>query len=407
VRKTARAFQLNMRAFLWPRVCWTFALRQTDFRPRLPHLLCVLCAVAVLASASTPALARKQAAAGKSAHGGKQAGVKRHVASPHGPAYGDTARVRELAQSLAQSHQLPQAWVLQQLKQARRLAGVPQMVLPPSTPTSKNWQAYRDRFIEPRRIEAGVNFWQAHREALQRAEQRYGVPADMVVGILGVETFYGQHTGNYRVIDTLTTLTLDFPAAHPRAAQRQAFFQNELGTYLTLINAQTLANRDVKGSFAGAMGWPQFMPSSLSQFAVDFDGDGRIDLQNSPVDAIGSVAHYFQAYGWKTGMPTHYAVQFDTAKLDLPTLLAPDILPSFSVPNFEAKGAVLDDAAKQHAGPLALIELFNGDAAPSYVAGTENFYVVTRYNWSSYYAMAVIELGAAVKERMTSLQAAR
>jgi membrane-bound lytic murein transglycosylase B len=382
-------------------------LRQTDLRSRLPHLLCVLCAFAVLGSASTSALARKQTATSKAAHSGKHAAIKRHVASPHGPAYGDTARVRELAQSLAQSHQLPQAWVLQQLKQARRLAGVPQMVLPPSTPTSKNWQAYRERFVEPRRIEAGVSFWQTHREALQRAEQRYGVPADMVVGILGVETFYGQHTGNYRVIDTLTTLTLDFPAAHPRAEQRQAFFQNELGTYLKLLHEHTFANRDVKGSFAGAIGWPQFMPSSLSQFAVDFDGDGRIDLQNSPVDAIGSVAHYFQAYGWKTGMPTHYDVQFDNAKLDLPTLLAPDILPSFSVPNFEAKGAVLDGIAKQHVGPLALIELFNGDAAPSYVAGTENFYVVTRYNWSSYYAMAVIELGQAVKERIASLQATR
>jgi membrane-bound lytic murein transglycosylase B len=156
----------------------------------------------------------------------------------------------------------------------------------------------------------------------------------------------------------------------------------------------------IKGSFAGAMGWPQFMPSSWGQFAVDFDGDGRIDLLNSPVDAIGSVANYFKAFGWQTGMPTHYPVRFDEARLDKPSLLAPDILPSFSVRNFQDKGVVLDEVAQQHPGPLALVELFNGDDAPSYVAGTENFYVVTRYNWSSYYALAVIELGAAVKTNL-------
>lgn len=384
----------------------SFALYQTLVFPRFRPLVGLLTFCLVLMGWSLSAQASTRASHAVK-HGKKAAHAKRHVASPNGPFYGDTARVRQLAQTLAESHQLPEAWVRQQLKQARRLSGVPQMVLPPSVPTSKNWRAYRERFIEPRRIESGVRFWETHRDALMRAEQRYGVPAEMVVGIIGVETFYGQHTGNYRVLDTLTTLTLDFPSAHPRAEQRQAFFQNELGTYLKLQHAQAFAQREVKGSFAGAIGWPQFMPSSLNQFAVDFDGDGRIDLQGSPVDAIGSVAHYFQAYGWKTGMPTHYPVQFDTNRLDLPTLLAPDILPSFSVANFEAKGAVLDDSARQHAGPLALIELFNGDDAPSYVAGTDNFYVVTRYNWSSYYAMAVIELGQAVKERIGTRQAAR
>jgi len=148
------------------------------------------------------------------------------------------------------------------------------------------------------------------------------------------------------------------------------------------------------------MGWPQFMPSSVNRFAVDFDGDGHIDLRQSPVDAIGSVAHYLRAFGWQTGMPTHYPVRFDDSRLDKATLLAPDILPSFSVATFQDKGVVLDGDAQRHSGPLALVELFNGDAPPSYVAGTENFYVVTRYNWSSYYAMAVIELGQAVKARV-------
>ena len=316
-----------------------------------------------------------------------------------GAAYGKTPQVMALADELAEQHALPKAWVREQLSQAHYLKGVPKLVLPPSVPAAKNWRAYRERFIESRRIEAGTQFWNTYQSALTRAEQTYGVPAEMVVGIIGVETFYGQHMGNYRVLDALATLTLNFPTNHPRAAERQAFFKSELGHFLVQAHQQTGAA--ITGSFAGAMGWPQFMPSSVTKFAVDFDGDGRIDLRNSPVDAIGSVANYFKAFGWQTGMPTHYPVSFDEARLDKPTLLAPDILPSFSVSNFTAKGAVLEEQGQKHTGPLALVELFNGNEPPSYVAGTENFYVVTRYNWSSYYALAVIELGEAIKANRT------
>jgi membrane-bound lytic murein transglycosylase B len=320
-----------------------------------------------------------------------------HARTPSGTPMGATPEVLQLADTLAQSHKLPRSWVRQQLSTAQFLRGVPKLVLPPPVSTPKNWRAYRERFIEPRRINAGVAFWQTYRGALEKAEATFGVPAEMVVGILGVETFYGQHMGQYRVLDALTTLALHFPPEHPRASERQAFFQSELGHFLVQMRQQPPGAAPIKGSFAGAMGWPQFMPSSWGQFAVDFDGDGRIDLLNSPVDAIGSVANYFKAFGWQTGMATHYPVRFDDTHLDKPALLAPDILPSFSVRNFQDKGVVLDEVAQQHPGPLALVELFNGDDAPSYVAGTDNFYVVTRYNWSSYYAMAVIELGAAVK----------
>ena len=322
-----------------------------------------------------------------------------HKAANRGPVYGKTTEATALADELALQYKLPQTWVREQISKAQHLKGVPKMVLPPTVPTAKNWRAYRERFIESRRIDAGTQFWQTYESALTRAEQTYGVPAEMIVGIIGVETFYGQNMGNYRVLDALTTLTLNFPAAHPRAAERQAFFKSELGHFLAQAHSQ--GNASATGSFAGAMGWPQFMPSSVAKFAVDFDGDGRIDLRNSPVDAIGSVANYFKAFGWQTGMPTHYPVGFDETRLDKPTLLAPDILPSFSVSNFTAKGAVLDEQAQKHNGPLALVELFNGEESPSYVAGTENFYVVTRYNWSSYYALAVIELGQAIKANRT------
>jgi membrane-bound lytic murein transglycosylase B len=148
------------------------------------------------------------------------------------------------------------------------------------------------------------------------------------------------------------------------------------------------------------MGMPQFMPSSWVKYAVDFDGDGKVDLFNSPADIIGSVANYFKAFNWQAGMPTHYPVRFEPSKLNLEALLLPDILPTFSVTSFIAKGAILEGAALQHTGPLALVELQNGDEPPSFVAGTENFYAITRYNWSSYYAMAVIELGQEVSREM-------
>jgi membrane-bound lytic murein transglycosylase B len=144
------------------------------------------------------------------------------------------------------------------------------------------------------------------------------------------------------------------------------------------------------------------MPSSWSRFAIDFDGDKHIDLFANKADVIGSVANYFKAFQWQPGMPTHYPVQFDAAKLDMDALMAPDILPTFSVANFLGKGAVLEGEGLKHSGPLALIELLNGEKPQSYVAGTENFYAITRYNWSSYYAMAVIDLGQAVAREMSS-----
>jgi membrane-bound lytic murein transglycosylase B len=271
------------------------------------------------------------------------------------------------------------------------------LVLPPATPSAKNWQAYRERFVEPRRIAAGLAFWQQHAQVLQRAEQHYGVPAELVVGIIGVETYYGRHMGNFRLIDALSTLALNFPTEHPRHSERRAFFQAELGHFLAQAHQAGPSALNAKGSYAGAAGWPQFMPSSVAQWAVDFDENGRIDLVRSPVDAIGSVANYLKSFGWVSGMPTHYPVTPPVEPGPLETLLLPDILPSFSAERMAELGATLDAAGQRHVGPMALVELFNGGQTPSYVAGTENFYVVTRYNWSSYYALAVIDLGQAIR----------
>ena len=347
-----------------------------------------------------------QAAQAKTPQRKKNASPKKQALRPArqaavmGMPLASSALTQTWVQDAAQRLQLDPIWVQNTLAQAQRLPSVERLVLPPSSPTAKNWAAYRARFIEPIRIQAGLRFWQNNRNALERAEREYGVPASVIVGIIGVETLYGQNTGNFRILDALATLAFHFPSAHPRAAARQAFFQSELEQFLLLTSRSGADPLNIRGSYAGAMGLPQFMPSSWAKFAVDFDGDGRIDLFGSPTDAIGSVANYFKAFGWQSGMPTHYPVTLTPGQSNMDSLLAPDILPTFSVASFVGQGAALSGAALQHPGPLALIELLNGPDAPSYVAGTENFYAITRYNWSSYYAMAVIELAEAVAREM-------
>ncbi|WP_293406822.1 lytic murein transglycosylase B [Polaromonas sp.] len=306
----------------------------------------------------------------------------------------------QFADDLAARRNLDPAWVRDAIGQARYNATVARLMQPAARPFVKNWRVYRSRFIDPIRIEAGARFWRANQATLERAEKEYGVPAEIIVGIIGVETIYGRDTGSFRVMDSLATLAFDFPASHPRAQERSDFFKGEVEQFLTLQSRRGADPFEPRGSYAGAMGMPQFMPSSVVKYAVDFDGDGNIDLLNSTADVIGSVASYFRAFNWQTGMPTHYPVSFDNSRLDKDALMAPDILPTFSVASFTAKGAVIEGPALEHKGPLALIELLNGPDAPQYVAGTENFYVITRYNWSSYYAMSVIELGQEVAARV-------
>ncbi|HEY8906194.1 MAG TPA: lytic murein transglycosylase B [Rhodoferax sp.] len=332
-------------------------------------------------------------------HSHKKKVSKAAISAPIvGPSYALRLDAQQAADDIAQQRDLDAAWVRQALAQAHYIPAIAKAVTPPAVGVAKNWQVYRSRFVEPQRIRAGVAFWQANRDTLLQAQAQTGVPVEIILGILGVETIYGRQMGNYRVLDALATLAFDFPASHPRAAARSVYFKGELAQFLSMMARSDSDPTAWRGSYAGAMGLPQFMPSSWHDYAIDFDADGKIDLFASPADAIGSVANYFKAFGWQTGLPTHYPVSFDPSRLDLPTLLAQDILPTFSVASFQAAGAVLEGDALQTPGKLALIELQNGDAPPSYVAGTDNFYVITRYNWSSYYAMAVIELGQAVMQ---------
>ena len=361
----------------------------------MPRLLLIgallLTASALAMPAASQMAARKRTAAERTGH--------------RGTPYAGTEEAMGWADQVAERRGLEREWVRRAVGQAQFLPVVARLIQPAPPGTAKNWRVYRSRFIDPVRINAGVRFWQENQAALERAEQEYGVPAEMIVGIIGVETIYGQQMGNFRVIDALATLAFSFPESHPRAAERRDYFRGELEHFLVLQNQLQADPLKPLGSYAGAMGMPQFMPSSWVRWAVDFDADGRVDLVRSTADVIGSVANYFKSYGWHSGMPTHYPVSFDPAKLDKDALLAPDILPTFSVASFMAKGAVLEGPALGHQGPLALVELQNGDAEPQYVAGTENFYVITRYNWSSYYAMAVIELGREVKDALAATTA--
>ena len=308
--------------------------------------------------------------------------------APEPVAYGEREDVMRFADGAAER--------LGAEPQARLLPTVARLIMPPPAGTAKDWAAYRARFIEPRRIAAGLAFWRDNERWLDLAEERWGVPPAIVVGIVGVETIYGQHTGSFRVLDALATLSFDFPAGR---RDRSGFFRDELEAFLRLARRDALDPLVPKGSYAGAIGLPQFMPSSILKYAIDFDADGRVDLHASAADVIGSVAHYLAEFGWQRGMPTHFGVAAPVEVRDRALMLVPDIVPSFDAAGFAERGAQLDAAGAAWPGKLALIELQNGDAAPSYVAGTENFYAITRYNWSSYYAMAVIELGEAIRRQ--------
>lgn len=330
----------------------------------------------------------------------KAAASRGPVPSPAG-VYLQHPQVQAFIEECAAQHDIDIEWVRKALARARRQPAIEKAVLPPPAGTAKNWAAYRARFVEPVRIEAGLRFWRTHEALIEDVARRTGVDAALIVGVIGVETLYGRHTGSFVVLDALTTLAFDFPDAHPRAAERRTYFRSELSSFLALQHRAGVDPTTPRGSYAGAMGLPQFMPGSIARYAVDGDGDGRIDLTQSVPDVIASVANYFVAHGWKPGLPTHLPVKLDAvSSSDLQTLLAPDILPTFTTAALRSVGAEVDASADGLDTRFALVELQNGAAAPSHVLGTENFYVVTRYNWSSYYALAVIELGEAVQARL-------
>ncbi len=322
------------------------------------------------------------------------AAAKAQTQPQSGPAYGRSAPVLAFAAEVAERRALPREWLTGQLAQARRIEAVRKLVMPAPAGTGKNWSAYRARFVEPQRIQAGLAFWRRNDPWLQQAQARWGVPPEIIVAIVGVETYYGRITGTFRTLDALATLAFDFP---PGRKDRSSYFRSELEEFFVLSAREGIDPQTLKGSFAGALGLPQFMPGSLNRYAVDGDGDGHIDLLNS-ADVVASVANFLATFGWQRGLATHFEVSAPADDQERAVLLGPDILPSFTAAQFADRGALLDEAGRAHPGPLALVALLNGDRAPHYVAGTQNFYTLTRYNQSSYYALAVIELAQALTQ---------
>ena len=245
----------------------------------------------------------------------------------------------------------------------------------------KPWSEYRPMFITDARIARGVDFWRQHEAVLARAEREYGVPAQVIVAIIGVETFFGRNTGNFRVIDALSTLSFDYP---PRAA----FFRKELREFFLLARDEQLDPLTLKGSYAGAMGLPQFMPSSFRAYAVDFDGDGHINIWTDPDDAIGSVASYFKQHGWVAGESVVSRASVSGQQVD--EGLSPGIDPVKNVAQLRALDWSSHDALRDDL-PVTAFRLQGADG-PEYWLGLKNFYAITRYNRSVMYAMAVHQL---------------
>lgn len=277
--------------------------------------------------------------------------------------------------------------------QTRYVDSAIQLIKPAPSTKPKNWTAYRARFVEPVRINAGVDFWNTYGVALARAEAQYGVPMEIIVGIIGVETVYGRNTGNFRVMDVLTTLAFDYPNTPNRDA-RMAFFRGELENTLLWAREAGIDPMSLRGSYAGAIGWPQFMPGSIREYAVDFDGDGKIDLRNSPVDAIGSVAHYLAVHGWQRGEPVAFPVQVSSDNRQWEAMLNQGLEARYTADELHAAGISTPDLP---AGMrFGLVDLQNGTGPTEYWIATNNFYAITQYNRSYFYAMSVADLGRAV-----------
>lgn len=249
--------------------------------------------------------------------------------------------------------------------------------------TIKPWPEYRAAFINAKRIDGGIKFWQKYTEALERAERKYGVPQEIIIAIIGVETLYGRHAGNYRTLDALTTLTFDYP-------RRVEFFRGELEQYLLLAREQGMDLLSIRASYAGALGIPQFMPSSYRKNAIDFNGDGKIDLLKEPEDAIGSVANYLRQYGWKPGEAV--AVRANVNNVSRPD----DVGAARSLMAWEVLGVT--PQREFSGGAYAYLLDFTQPDGKEYWFGFNNFAVITTYNNSSFYAMSVYQLALELRK---------
>jgi membrane-bound lytic murein transglycosylase B len=307
-------------------------------------------------------------------------------ALPAAANYADHPAAVALIDEMVAEHGFSREELSAQFASAERQQSILDAIARPAEKT-KAWYEYREIFLTERREREGIEFFRAHRDTLSRAQAQLGVPAEVIVAILGVETYYGRIAGSYDVIDALSTLAFDYP-------KRSPFFTGELKNFLLLAREQGLDPLTLRGSYAGAMGYGQFMPSSYRAYAIDFDDDGLADIWANPVDAIGSVANYLAEHGWQAGDPVVSAATATTPVA--PAVFEGGLKPQRSIGQLAEQGL----KAEQYLDPAALATplRFELEDGHEYWLGLQNFYTITRYNHSSMYAMSVYQLSQRIAE---------
>jgi membrane-bound lytic murein transglycosylase B len=318
--------------------------------------------------------------------------------------------LKPFLEQLALRHHIPLADLQIGFQDAKTIPSVKKLVLPAPTGFQKNWKVYRSRFIEPRRFAAGQQFWKKHRDFIQKTSDKTGIPGEIIVSIIGVETIYGRNMGSFSVRDTLLTLGFSYPET-PNKKTRETLFKNQLEDLVVLCwkeNPKAVAFKKCltqSGSYAGAIGLPQFMPGSILRFAVDGDLDGKIDLRNSSEDAIASVANFLKEHGWVNGEPVYFDLKDDedapvsaklladgapVAKLQLGDLVTKNIIDKTDLPN-DTPSLIVDLPSPGK----------DGDTEVKYVVGLRNFIAICEYNRSFFYAQSVAEFAEVLRGEMS------
>lgn len=313
-----------------------------------------------------------------------------------------TDDVQAYAEEVAQTRGVPLQHVQNLLQTAQYDATAARLMSPSKTRIRRSWVTYKNRFVEPIRINAGERFWQQHKQALEQTSQRYGVPESIIVAIIGVETIYGRYTGDFRVLDALATLGFRYPdSSRP---ERSQLFRDQLADLVQLDYQGKLDARTVTGSFAGAMGLPQFMPGSLMRYAADGNADGVIDLHGSTEDAIESVARFLRLHGWQPGLPVFAPVQLPPNPAQLvdgglePKLSWPQLQQAGATQRTEAQGTGNNAWKDYKLGVVNLVDEPRNQV--EYRTGTPNFFAITHYNRSYFYAASVADLAQALAARL-------
>lgn len=299
--------------------------------------------------------------------------------------FSDKKEVKNFIKEMVKKHKFNKQYLEKLFSRAKMYDSILEAIARPAE--GKPWYQYRPIFVTKKRTQGGIDFWKKNADALARAEKKYGVPQEIIVAIIGVETRYGKHAGTYPVFDSLATLAFGYP---PRAS----FFKTELEHFLLMAREENFEAANLLGSYAGAMGMPQFISSSFRRYAVDFDGDGKRDLWSNSTDAIGSVANYFRKHHWKQGQPITHKVQVHGK--NHPKLITKSLKPSHTQLELLVNGVILPGKIeKKLKGKLLKLKK---EKKPEYWVTWNNFYVITRYNHSALYSMAVFQLSQKIKQ---------